>query len=541
MEVFIDMKRVVFYARVSTDHDEQLHSLSEQRKYFMRYINQKREYQFVGEYVDEGITGTFMKNRISFNRMIYDALQHKFDLILVKDISRFARNTLDTIEQTRKLKRNGIDVIFINDQIDTSRNDGELNLTLLASAAQDESRKISNRVNWTIQHELKNGIMYLTSIYGYDVVDRQLYINEKEAKIVRMIYDLYLSGLGIKSISDKLYEMNVQPPKGGKRWNNKTISRILTNEKYMGTLVSGKTHVNNYLTHEREKIPKEKQYVFNNHHEAIITEDIFYKVQEEKLKRNKGRIYKKQKLLLSGKIQCFYCGNSYILESANKKHYYCLDYHLNRECQNSHSVHIEILKKMLYVILQDICFNKEKVENMIIQSIKKNHAIIQLNQEKMKLEKKINLLNKKKEEYLEKLLNDEISVGEYQSFLGNIENEIANYQIRLQEIYANDTESQFNSSMTYISKRIKSILNDEKFYDKLIIRIVDKIIFRNRNDFDLYIHTSSFILRKFNKEDYNFIVKLSYDFSTLQNDTSPLKYRNLDHTTIYVYMQKDNI
>ena len=196
---------------------------------------------------------------------------------------------------------------------------------------------------------------------------------------------------------------------------------------------------------------------------------------------------------------------------------------------------------MLYVILQDICFNKEKVENMIIQSIKKNHAIIQLNQEKMKLEKKINLLNKKKEEYLEKLLNDEISVGEYQSFLGNIENEIANYQIRLQEIYANDTESQFNSSMTYISKRIKSILNDEKFYDELIIRIVDKIIFRNRNDFDLYIHTSSFILRKFNKEDYNFIVKLFYDFSTLQNDTSPLKYRNLDHTTIYVYMQKDNI
>lgn len=533
------MKRVVFYARVSTDHNEQLHSLSEQRKYFMKYINQKREYQFVGEYVDEGITGTFMKNRISFNRMIHDAMRHKFDLILVKDISRFARNTLDTIEQTRKLKRNGIDVIFINDQIDTSRNDGELNLTLLASAAQDESRKISNRVNWTMQHELKNGVMYLTSIYGYDVVDRQLYINEKEAKIVRMIYDLYLSGLGIKSISDKLYEMNIQPPKGGKRWNNKTISRILTNEKYMGTLVSGKTHVSNYLTHEREKIPKEKQYVFHNHHEAIIAKDIFDKVQEEKLKRNKGRVYEKQKLLLSGKIQCFYCGNSYILESANKKHYYCLDYHLNRECQNSHSVHIEILKKMLYVILQDICFNKEKVENMIIRSIKKNHAIIQLNQEKNKLEKQINLLNKKKEEHLEKLLNDEISVDKYQNLLKNIENEITNHQIRLQDIYDNDTESQLNRSLTHISKRIKSILNDDQFYDKLIDMFVDKIIFKNRNNFDLYMNTSSYQYKIFNKKNYTFITTLEYDFSNLQMKSSSKKYQNLNETKINLFIFND--
>ncbi|MGN1182075.1 MAG: recombinase family protein, partial [Faecalibacillus sp.] len=481
------MKRVVFYARVSTDHNEQLHSLSEQRKYFMRYINQKVDYQFVGEYVDEGISGTFMKNRISFNKMIYDAMQHKFDLILVKDISRFARNTLDTIEQTRKLKQNGIDVIFINDQIDTSQNDGELNLTLLASAAQDESRKISNRINWTIQNELKKGVMYLTSIYGYDIVDRQLYINEKEAEIVRRIYDLYLSGLGIKSISDKLYEMNIQPPKGGKRWNNKTISTILTNEKYMGTLVSGKTHVNNYLTHEREKIPKDRQYFFNNHHEAIITEDIFNKVQEEKSRRNKGRIYKKEKSLFSGKIQCFYCGNSYVIESRKKEYYYCLDYRLNRECQNSNSVYIETLKKMLYVILQDVCFNKEKVENMIIQSIKKNHAIIQLNQEKTKMEKRVDSLNKKKEEYLEKLLNDEITVDKYQSLLKHIENEIVNYQMRLQEIYDNDTECQFNKSLMYISQRIKSMLNDDQFYNKLIEKLVDKIIFRNRNDFDLYI------------------------------------------------------
>ena len=145
------MKKVVFYARVSTDSNVQLHSLEEQRKFFLKFINENKEYDFAGEYVDEGISGTSMNKRDAFNRMIFDGMRNKFDLILVKDISRFSRNTLDTIEQTRMLKAHGIDVIFINDHIDTSKSDGELNLTLLATMAQEESRKTSNRVNWTMQ------------------------------------------------------------------------------------------------------------------------------------------------------------------------------------------------------------------------------------------------------------------------------------------------------------------------------------------------------------------------------------------------------
>ena len=188
------MKRTVFYARVSTDSHVQLHSLSQQREYFMNFIKKNPDYIYYGEYVDEGITGTSMKKRTSFNRMINDALLHKFDLILVKDISRFSRNTLDTIEQTRRLKREGIDVIFINDHIDTSQADSEINLTLIATMAQEESRKISNRVNWSMRNEMKNGVMFIESIYGYDVVDRKLVVNESQAEVVKMIYQLYLDG-----------------------------------------------------------------------------------------------------------------------------------------------------------------------------------------------------------------------------------------------------------------------------------------------------------------------------------------------------------
>ncbi len=180
--------------------------------------------------------------------MINDALLHKFDLILVKDISRFSRNTLDTIEQTRRLKREGVDVIFINDHIDTSQADSEINLTLIATMAQEESRKISNRVNWSMRNEMKNGVMFIESIYGYDVVDRKLVVNESQAEVVKMIYQLYLDGYGYYRIVMKLKELGIKSPKGKEKWNYDTIRKILLNEKYKGTLVSGKTHVQDFIS-----------------------------------------------------------------------------------------------------------------------------------------------------------------------------------------------------------------------------------------------------------------------------------------------------
>lgn len=529
------MKKVVYYARVSTDSKVQLHSLEEQRKYFMKYINENVNYYFCGEYIDEGITGTSLNKREAFNKMIYDAMNHKFDLILVKDISRFSRNTLDTIEQTRKLKENGIDVIFINDRIDTSTSDGELNLTLLATMAQEESRKISNRVNWTIQNELKQGVMYLTSIYGYDIVDRKLYINEEEAEVVKLIYNSYLSGMGYTRILKLLNKNQIKSPKGHSVWNTRTIQRILKNEKYVGHLINGKTHVVDYLTHKVENVAIENQYRFENNHQGIIDQDTFQKVQLEMKRRNKDTILIRHNTVFTGKIECFYCHSFFQIESGKKKSYICHK-HSIQECDNNNSLYIKIMRDMLIFLFKNLFFNKTQIENKVVKTLKKNKKYTQALNKKNQYEKKIKVLNEKKEEYLERLLNDEIESHEYSSLVNNIENELTEYEIKIKEYDNNEVEI-LEKTICNCKEIINHILeSNESFYDTLINRIIDKIIFRNRNDFDLYINTSSYQYKTFNKTNYSFITTLEYDFSNLQMETSPKKYQNLKDTKINLYM-----
>lgn len=529
------MRKVVYYARVSTDSKVQLHSLEEQRKYFMKFINENDDYIFYGEYIDEGITGTSLSKRESFHKMIYDAMNHQFDLILVKDISRFSRNTLDTIEQTRKLKREGIDVIFINDRIDTSKSDGELNLTLIATMAQEESRKISNRVNWTMQNELKQGVMYLTSIYGYDIVDRKLYINEEEAKVVKFIYDSYLSGNGYTKIMKLLRQNNIKSPKGNKVWSTRTIQRILTNEKYVGNLINGKTHVVNYLTHKVEHVATKNQYRFENNHQAIIDQETYNNVQLEMKKRNKNNSITKQGTVFTGKIKCFYCHGFFQLESGKKKSYMCHN-HLIQECSNENSLYIDTMKNMLIFLFKNLFFNKTQVENIVVKTLKKNKKYIQAVSKKNQYEKKIKALNKKKEEYLEQLLNDEIESQDYSFLLNSIEKELVEYEKKIKEYDNNEVET-LEKTIRNSKKIINHILeSNESFYDSLINQVIDKIIFRNRNDFDLYINTSSYQHNIFNKNNYTFITTLEYDFSDLQMKTSPKKYQNLGDTKINLYM-----
>lgn len=178
--------KVAAYARVSTDMTDQLHSLSAQIKYFTEYISNHENYELIEVYYDEGITGTSVKKRDGFNRMIADCENGKIDLILTKDVSRFARNTVDTLCFTRKLSALGIGVIFMNDGIDTRDKDGELRLTIMASIAQEESRKISERVKWSTRRNMENGWVYGKSrMYGFEIKEGQLYIIPKEAEIVK--------------------------------------------------------------------------------------------------------------------------------------------------------------------------------------------------------------------------------------------------------------------------------------------------------------------------------------------------------------------
>ena len=258
------MKRVVVYCRVSTDHEDQKNSLENQRLYFEEYVKQHKDWKLVEIYADEGISGTSLKKRADFNRMYRDRLKNKYDIVLTKEVCRFARNTVDTLEKTRELKKLGIEVRFIIDNISTFDTDGELRLTIMAGLAQDESRRISERVQFGVIQSMKKGVAFGNIVYGYDFVrdpitgkKTKLVINEKEAKIIKEIFNMYLyEGKGAYTIAKELKErgIEIKRTRSGKKstdWREGTILDILQNVKYIGDLKQRKTYTvdnNNNIT-----------------------------------------------------------------------------------------------------------------------------------------------------------------------------------------------------------------------------------------------------------------------------------------------------
>lgn len=205
-------------------------------------------------FFDEGVTGTQTKKRIGFNRMIDMCKAGNIDLILTKEVIRFARNTVDTLEYTRKLKEYGVGVIFINDNIDTRENDGEFRLAIMASVAQEESRKTSERVKWGQRRAMENGVVFGNkSIFGFYIHDGALTVNETEAKVIRLIFHKYVNeGKGTHVIARELYEAGIKTPAGTTEfWSSTMILRILRNEKYVGDLLQKKYITRDYLTHKK--------------------------------------------------------------------------------------------------------------------------------------------------------------------------------------------------------------------------------------------------------------------------------------------------
>lgn len=250
-----DIKRVAAYCRVSTDSLDQANSLESQQRYFNEFIQRNPLWELYEIYVDEGISGTNTKKRKAFNKMISDAREHKFDMIITKEISRFARNTLDSIGYTRELKNIGIGVYFLNDNINTLDADAELRLTIMSSISQEESRKTSERCKWGQRRMMEQGVVFGRDMLGYDVRNGKLYINEDGAEIVRRIFHMYLDeGKGAHVIAKQLREEGVQTSRYMKDWSYTVIMRLLKNEKYCGDLVQQKTYTPDYLSHAKKEI-----------------------------------------------------------------------------------------------------------------------------------------------------------------------------------------------------------------------------------------------------------------------------------------------
>ena len=239
--------RVTFYSRVSTDLKEQETSLENQIYYYKELIQNTPSWTYVRGYVDDGVTGTSTTKREDFNRMIEDGLNGKFDLILTKEVSRFARNTLDSIYYTRELLKNGVAVFFETDNINTLYPDSEFKLTIIASLAQEESRKTSQRIKWAKKRAIEQGKIYIPpNMQGYRMVDGRVEIVEEEAKFIRRVFDLYLQGYGFRLMGEKLAEEGYLNSNGNP-YNISSLRKILTNPRYKGWFTGGMTEVADHI------------------------------------------------------------------------------------------------------------------------------------------------------------------------------------------------------------------------------------------------------------------------------------------------------
>lgn len=313
---------VAIYARVSTEHEAQLSALENQIDWYKPILAARPDWTLTAQYIDEGITGTSAEKRPQFMKMIDDARQKKFNMIITREVSRFARNTVDTLQYTRLLKEYGVEVFFINDNIKTFDGDGELRLTIMATLAQDESRKTSIRVKAGQETSMKNGVFYGTgNILGYDRKGKDMVINEEQAKTVRMIYDMYLSGMGVTAIQYELEKARRLTATGKTKWHASYLSHMLKNSFYCGIITYHKEYTPDYLKQKKIKNYGDIEYLtVKGKHTPIVTEEEFNQVQKimnaksRKMKNlNKGKhtVGYKPHSTAYGRLMICQCGKKF--------------------------------------------------------------------------------------------------------------------------------------------------------------------------------------------------------------------------------------
>lgn len=471
-----EKKRVAIYARVSTEHEAQLSALENQIDWYKPILVAHKEWTLVGKpYIDEGITGTSAEKRPKFMQMMQDAKKHKFDLIITREVSRFARNTVDTLQYTRMLRSVGVEVYFINDNIRTFDGDGELRLTIMATLAQDESRKTSLRVKAGQQTSMQNGVYYGTgNILGYDRVGKEMVINEEQAKTVRMIYDMYLNGYGLEKIKYELEQQGRKTAMGKSQWFVSVISKILGNSFYCGIITYHKEYVPDYLEQKKVKNNGEIEFTYvKGRHQPIVSEEEFRRVQDilnekrctvkslqPQQKKPRGHAPKKtvwSKLLVCECGQHFNCHVWYRKGGAVNTGYLCYSQqnHGTVQQRKNHNLTVEgscdtpmipdwKLKMMAVHIFKNYISDAEKVISLAYQMLEKHiadsddEAVVAAKiQEK---QKELDKLKKKLDNYIEMRADGEISKEIFLSKTHDINARIEAIEENLQTLEREDTE-----------------------------------------------------------------------------------------------------
>lgn len=495
------MINVAAYCRVSTDKDDQKNSLESQKSFFFDYISKNKEWNLVNIYTDEGISGTNTKKRKQFNQMIKDAENGEINLIVTKEVSRFARNTVDTLEYVRRLKKSNIYVYFINDNINTQENDGEFRLTIMASVAQEESRKTSERVKWGQRRRMEQGVVFGNKeMLGFFIEDGKIFVNHEEAKIVKTIFHKFLiEGKGTHIIANELKAEGIEPKRNAKSWSSVMILRVLRNEKYVGDLCQGKQIVKDYLSHSRINNPDADSMIYiKDHHEAIIDRDTWDATQKELKRRSPSNetIQKySNRYWCSGLIKCGYCGASF-----TKKHYKTkIDKRASWICRRM-SKHGKVkiingeqvgcdnrifnditLETCCNYVLGKILENKDSIFEHIVKQLKKvqNYTIAEeyVESDIPMLKKAIQALEIKKEKAMDMLLSNTFNQDEFTQMKVKYDNEIFDLQSKILDIESNSkSKNDILSNMEVVINKVKSIINNKSDSNLVLKTIIEKII-----------------------------------------------------------------
>jgi DNA invertase Pin-like site-specific DNA recombinase len=492
-----DKLKIAAYCRVSTEKEDQLLSLQTQKDFFAEYAA-KNNYELVELYADEGISGTKLKNRKEFNRLMKDAQHGKFAVVFVKDVSRLARNVVDFLQSIRKLKALNIDCRFVTANM--SSNDGELTLTILAAVAQEESANLSKRVKFGKKRNAEKGRVP-NIVFGYDKIVGDYFnlkINEAEAKVVSSIFDSYVQQRqGANKIAQLLNKQGLVT-KRKCRWSQQAIVTILTNQLYIGKIINGKESIINFLTGERVKNDQEKQFVVYKPELAIIDQEIFTKAQIQLAQRTKNfRLTKHRqsnKYCFSTLVKCGDCGYSfrrtyrkyvseYIRWCCSGRNAHGVDF-----CNNHTTVNEQELLEEITSYLSELVSSKDKLLKQTVAEFKRQYKpeSYELSEEFIITE--LARLRKAKTKQTEMFEVDAITIEELKKRTTELNRAITKYDKELCAIRGNTLIfGQIDELVKKYCSTIQGMLSAEIIDNAMLRKVIEKIVVTVEGEIQVYL------------------------------------------------------
>lgn len=431
----VDRMRVAAYCRVSTDSEDQLNSYKSQVQYYTEMIKKKADWSLAGIYADGAITGTQVTKREDFQRLINDCMNGDVDMIITKSISRFARNTLDTLKYVRMLKEKHIAVYFEDEKINTLTMDGELLLVVLSSVAQQEVENISANVKKGLKMKMQRGelVGFQGCLgYDYDKETKNISVNEEEAKIVRYIFNRYIEGAGGSVIARELKNLGYKTKRNSTTWAETTVIGIIKNEKYKGDILMGKTFTVDPISKRRlDNFGEEDKFYIREHHESIVSEEVFDKAQEILNRRGKVRSLRtdgkrekfSRKYSFSCMLECGFCGSTLSRRSwhsgsqYNKMIWQCITATKKGKkfCPDSKGIAEEIIEQAFVESYHLLCYNNKDVLNEFLARTEEALSESNVGKQLSKVEKEIQAQEQKKEKLVDMRLEESIDKETYEA------------------------------------------------------------------------------------------------------------------------------